>query len=80
MTLDEFRATARPITDETWQAVLDGVPDPAPREAFTEYATGYVIHEADGKWWPHAWWYAPAPHDTRESAEIGLHKWRAEFE
>jgi hypothetical protein len=80
MTLDEFRATAHPVSDETWTAILDGVDNPAPRSAFTEYGTGWVLHEEDGKFWPHAWWYSPRPHATRESAEADLNEWRKEFE
>ena len=80
MTLDEFRATTHPVSDETWAAVLDGVSDPAPRTSFTEYGGGYVLHEADGKFWPHAWWYPPVPYDTRAEAEKVLFDWRAEFE
>lgn len=79
MTLDEFRATAAPVNDEVWQALCEEGANPARREAFTAYDGEWVLHEAAGKWWPHAWWYAPRPHDTREEAEADLHKWRNEF-
>lgn len=79
LTLDAFRATAAPVSDALWAVICEEGVDFAPREAFTAYDGEWVLHEADGKWWPHAWWYKPVGHATRESAEADLHAWRNEF-
>lgn len=79
MTLEEFRATAAPVSDALWAVICEEGVDFAPRSAFTAYDGEWVLHEADGKWWPHAWWYKPVGHATREEAEADLHNWRNEF-
>lgn len=79
MTLDEFRATAAPCHDALWAVILDNVENPAPRDKFTVYDGEYVLHEADEKFWPHAWWYSPVPYATKAEAEAVLHEWRKEW-
>lgn len=80
MNLDEFRATARPVNDEEWPAIPEGISNPVSREAFIAYAEGYVLHEYAEKFWPHAWWYSPVGYDSKQHAEDVLFQWRAEFE
>lgn len=81
MTIEEFRATASPVDDRIWDTLQreDVVPAGVPREAFTMYDGEYVLHEADGKYWPHAWWYAPVPKDSLTEAEEVLYEWRKEW-
>lgn len=80
MTYEQFIATRAPVSDEIW-AILqqEDVTEGHPREAFFEYAGEYVLHEADGEYFPHAWWYRPAARATRAEAEAVLWKWRAEW-
>ena len=81
MTLEEFRATRQPCSDEMWAEIQEAyTPEDMPtRETVFQYADGFIIHEADGQFFPHAWWYAAVARDTRAAAEESLHKWRAEF-
>ena len=79
MTLDEFRATRRPATPEMLEALAqEGVDLPEGAVPF-EYADGNLLHERDGGFWPHAWWYAPVRRETLAEAEEVLFNWRAEF-
>ncbi|UXO93724.1 hypothetical protein Pan1_09 [Pseudanabaena phage Pan1] len=80
MTLEQFVATRRECDESTFAEMQEVLGDDMPaRETCSVYADGYLIHEAEGKFWPHAWWYSPVAHDTRESAEANLHKWYLEF-
>ena len=47
--------------------------------AFHVYADAYLIHEADGLFWVHAWWYAPLSYATLAEAEAELFLWYCEF-
>lgn len=80
VTLESFVAQAKPVSDETWQFILnDGLHIPDGRNSVTEYEPGYIIHTYQGKWWVHAWWYTPRGHDTKESAETDLFAWSNEW-
>lgn len=79
-TIEDFRQTRAPISDELW-AVLqaEDATEGQPREAFFMYGEEYVLHEADGGFFPHAWWYRPVRKETREEAEAVLWEWRKEW-
>lgn len=79
MTLDEFRATASPITDALWLHLCEGDLTQCQRSAHTMYDGEYVLYEKDGQFWPFAWWYKPAPYPTKERAEEVLYEWRKEW-
>lgn len=80
MTYAEFLATAAPVSDAIW-AILqqEDCTDGLPREAFTMYAGEYALHESDGGFYPHAWWYRPVRKATRQEAEAVLWEWRKEW-
>lgn len=86
MTLDleAFRATKRPCDDTTWAQIVEAellrdIPT-LTQAACTIYgAECWLIHEQDGKFFVHAWWYAPLSYDTLEEAEAKLHPWYLEF-
>lgn len=85
LSLDEFRATRRqptPVEFVYTQASL--IPDctdfaKVERTDCRVYAEGYMIHEAFGQFWVHAWWYPPLPYATLEEAEAKLYPWYLEF-
>lgn len=82
MTLDlaSFRATRRPCDDATWNELTsEGLVDGLTQSQCFLYADGYMIHEAEGKFWVHAWWYSPLAYDSLEVAETKLHPWYLEF-
>lgn len=82
MAFEEFRATRKPATPETLEAFrVEGIDLPEEAKVFQygEDADGWCLHEFDGGFWPHAWWYRPNRHETLESAEKDLFAWRAEF-
>jgi hypothetical protein len=80
MTREEFIASARPVSDEIWQVMgEEGVQPEGGRETVTEYGGEYVLHVQDGQYFPHAWWYAPAPKATLQEAEETLWQWRQEW-
>jgi len=81
MTFEEFKASRRPITDEMWEELekADARDPGTPREAYWQYGEGYVLHERDGGYWPHAWWYAPVRRETLAEAESNLWEWRKEW-
>ncbi len=79
MTFEEFRATRKPVTDEAWAVIVEVIQFPLARSAYFEYDTEVVLHEADGAFYPHTWWYTPNAHATLEAAERDLFAWRAEF-
>jgi len=78
--LTQFRATRRqPTPEEYAECVSAGLPSHVEASKVHVYADGYAIHEEDGKFWVHAWWYAPRPYDTLEEAEEELYPWYLEF-
>lgn len=84
LTFDQFRATRRPCDDKTWIDIVDsGLVDDIPsltQSAVTIYTeTAFMIHEEDGKFFVHAWWYAPLAYDSLEEAEAKLYPWYEEF-
>lgn len=79
MTYEEFIAGAAPCSEAFYAELCEWVENPAPREAFTVYPGGYVLHEANGQFFPHAWWYEPVAKATRAEAEAVLWEWRAEW-
>ena len=80
MKIEELQATRKPVSDVTWAILVEeGVTEGLPREVFWEYAEGYVLHERDGGFWPHAWWYAPVRKETLAEAEEVLLAWRKEM-
>ena len=83
MNLTEFRATRRACDDKTWIEIVDaGLVDDVPTLTQSNahiYANGYMIHEHDGQFYVHAWWYAPIAYDDLETAEAKLHPWYLEF-
>lgn len=80
MTYEQFVASRAPVSDELWGVLLEGgVTDGLPRSVFFAYGGEYVLHEAGGCFWPHAWWYRPASRETRAEAEAVLWEWRKEW-
>lgn len=83
LTLDQFRATRRPIDDDTWHVLrVEGIAPDVPRDACTIYGEGedaYLIHELDGAHFVHAWWYAPISYADRNVAEEKLFAWYQEW-
>ena len=81
ITKDDFIASRRPITDMVWQHLLDEklIPADTDRGRFFVYAENFTLEERDGGFYPHAWWYSPARHETQEAAETSLYKWRDEW-
>ena len=83
MDITTFLATRQPVSDEVWRMLQDeDVTYDQPREAFFMYGEGnewYVLHEKDGGYFPHAWWYTPARKESLIEAETVLWNWRAEF-
>lgn len=80
MDLQTFRATAHAPTDAEWAPVVDGLgADAPPRESCVMYDGGFMLHCSDGVWYPHAWWYAPRPTESRDVAEAALFAWWGEF-
>lgn len=79
MTLDEFRATAAPITAAIWAHLCEEGLTPAPQSAHTSYDGEYVLYEMDGQFWPFAWWYKPVSYATKAEAEAVLYEWRKEW-
>ena len=83
MTITEFLASRAPVSDAVWGML--GEEDcryGQPRSAFFQYGEGeeqYVLYEADGGFWPLAWWYAPVRRESLTEAEAVLWNWRAEF-
>ena len=81
MDITEFRATAKPCTDELWAEFLNAdVVPPDGKGSITEYVGYTALHTYDGKFWPHAWWYPPVPYATLSEAEEELCKWYNEFQ
>lgn len=83
-----FRATKSPASDEFWEVIKDFIDTDngaIPRTAFHVYGAnaddqgGCLIHEAEGQFWVHAWWYAPLPYATLAEAEEQLYPWYLEF-
>lgn len=81
MTLDAFRATAAPISDELWAAMQEayGPGHTTPRAFHVEYADGNVMYFHEEKWHTCSWWYSPVGRESLAAAEEDLYKWRAEF-
>ena len=80
MTVTEFFASRAPISDEIWDVLLqEAETDGLDRSQFFMYAGEYVLHEHDGKFFPHAWWYAPVAKDSLVEAESVLWEWRKEW-
>lgn len=80
MTITEFLATRAPVSDEIWAALqAEDATDGLPREAFWMYDGAYVLHEHEGGYFPHAWWYAPVRKDSLIAAETVLWEWRKEW-
>ena len=75
MTLDQFRASH---SNELPAQILEDVslPDGAIPHV---YASEWLIHEHAGKFWVHAWWYAPLPYGTIAEAEEKLYAWYQEL-
>jgi hypothetical protein len=78
MTLEEFAASAKPASDEL-AAMLVEYGHEMPRESVIEYAEHNMIHKADGKFYVHAWWYAPIGYATQAEAEQNLYAWYKEL-
>jgi hypothetical protein len=76
--LAAFRASSSPVSD-VLAALLPEFGLDLPRADCLEYADQTLIHRAEGKFWVHAWWYAPLPYDTLEDAEAALYDWYLEF-
>lgn len=82
LTFEEFVATKRPCDDALWNELVEG--GEANDFTFAQsdaliYADGYMIHMQDGKFWVHAWWYAPLAYDTLEIAQEKLYPWYCEL-
>ncbi len=82
MTFDlaAFRATKRACDDATWAEIQDDIGSAIPQSAVLLYADGYAIHELEGRFFVHAWWYSPIAYDTLEEAEMKLHPWYLEWQ
>ena len=83
MSNEQVLATRHTPTDAAWnelqEMVDNGTIAPLEREQCHVYEGGYLIEQRPDGFYPHAWFYAPRRHDTMESAESDLCKWRAEL-
>lgn len=78
--IEAFRKTRRQPTDAEWADISETLGPSGPaRETCFLYIDNYLLHEADGLFWPHAWWYAPVGMDRREDAEAALFEWQKEW-
>lgn len=78
LTFKEFHETKAPMNDELWKYITTEAPVPS-REACHVYADSCLVHEADGQFWVHAWWYPPVGYPTLEVAEVALYAWYSEL-
>lgn len=82
MTYEEFVASCRKPNDAEWSEILNIATEGGQRinrEQCRLYAEGYLIELKTDGYYPHAWWYAPTRHATREEAEKTLFDWRKEW-
>lgn len=84
LSLAQFIATASPLTDSLWAEMerddlhlIDGAP--VPRPCHVQYADNYVIAHHAGKFWVHAWWYAPIGYLSISAALNSLYDWYLEW-
>lgn len=78
-TFEEFAKTERPITEEVFKELCDEGGFNIPKEDCLEFDEGYVIHQAGGQWYVHAWWYAPKSYKAKDEAIKELYRWYGEF-
>ena len=83
MTLEQLVATRTKPTPEQYAFMKEHAEVKAERENCAVYGDDpenpYLIEKREDGFYPHAWWYAPVRHDTLESAEHDLHRWRNQF-
>ena len=87
MTRTEFRKTKAPWPKEAFEsqvvAAYDGtLPESLTAEDCHHFGTeddSYCIHEYDGQFWVHAWWYNPAPYASMNVAMSKLYEWYLEW-
>lgn len=75
-----FAASARPVSDEVWEALIEMDYFPLEgRASCIEFGEGYLLEIRFDGFYPHAWWYSPVRKATLQEAVETLWEWRKEW-